>query len=1192
MTRLTLSLGLLATQAAAEPALADPRDFTKDAEIEGYRVISLYLDVQGQPMGARFRHGNGMPVDIIRVPSVPQVSLNVATPPDSDKGEPHTQEHLILGKGKTGIYLNSLFSMSLADHTAATYADVTNYQFHTAADKETFYRLLHQFFKALIRPDYTDEEIRREVANLGVVEDPKSGLLRPEEKGTVYNEMVSTMEKSDSVNWYQMTPLIFGKDNPMARNQGGLPSAIREMTPRDIRRFHRIRYHFGSNMALIAALPASYPFREFLSRLNGVMKAVEPEALDAAPGCLPRTGGGTGERCARYPAIPPYKPAKGAPIVIGSYPGEDPNLPQSVAFSWKPLKRALSPRESVELGLLLSVLADGETSFLYRDLIDEKTRAMGSGATNVGSYFLEAPANVPMVFLSGLPPSDLTRDKLGEIRKAVMNRVRSLREARRRSPVLKELNDKAASLLSSHRRSALKFIDAPPGFGRRHSGISWHQHLDTLHQAPGFRKALAMTPWFDAVEKKLKSGDNFWESVILRNGLDKEPIVSAVRPDKSLLESDRKAKAERLKAHEARLLRKFGTKDAQRALARHKTEQEKKTAELKEQEESVKRPRFVGDPPLTLDEMIDWEEGVLSGPVRVVTSRFPSTPFTDVHVLFDLRRLPEEDLPYLPVLPPLLTELGATTRDGERLDYVAMRERWRAEIYGLSASLSENPRTGRLELSLAASGSGPRENVKAVEWLENCLFRADVSSRTTGRLRAVLRDRIRGLRQIFQLSEERWVRQAADAYAYQDDARWMSVKSPFTRLQHFNRVYFRLAGYPDAGTRALVEETLRDLARETREGTRARIMERIDGLASGAGLRPENPETPILVDFGQYLQAELAWLPEGSWRRDLARMIRQTAADLARDPAAEMRHMKNILSDTLTRRNARAALTGNPKDTRDILPALRSLAEALPKGKRPSSRRGRTGSVVLARLRERHPGLKRPVHVGLVNNSTKSGVYVLSAAAPSYWDRGEDAALDYLALEAFSGAAPHSFFMQTWAAGLAYSNGVSPSLDRGRVAYYAERCPDLTATMRFVTELVRDTEMDDVSFLDFAVANSFGDYRGAAGFSTRGSAMATDIADGKTPEVVRRFKRGLLRAALVPGALKSLRKRLPSTLGSVLIGYGKKMAKALRAAGVVIGPDRLLDRYADFLKENGEARRLIKLYPRDFWFFDAERGAR
>ena len=49
-------------------------------------------------------------------------------------------------------------------------------------------------------PDYTDEEIRREVRNFGV-DKADDGTLRLEEKGTVYNEMVRTYEAPETVLW-------------------------------------------------------------------------------------------------------------------------------------------------------------------------------------------------------------------------------------------------------------------------------------------------------------------------------------------------------------------------------------------------------------------------------------------------------------------------------------------------------------------------------------------------------------------------------------------------------------------------------------------------------------------------------------------------------------------------------------------------------------------------------------------------------------------------------------------------------------------------------------------------------------------------------------------------------------------------------------------------------------------------------
>ena len=1198
--RLGLVVMLPMIQATSTAAFTEVESYKEGREVEGYRVVSVYLDALEKPAGARYRHPNGMTVDILRSPSVPQVSIDFGTLPTSDMGEPHTQEHLLLGKGRVGKSMNSLMSMSLGKHTAATYAELTNYQFQTTAGKDAFYRLLEKYLEALIRPDYTDEEIRREVANLEVLQDPKTGRSDLEEKGTVYTEMVSASEKADYVNWYQLAPLLYGKDSPMALDSGGAPAGIRRLVPEDIRRFHKANYHFGSNLSMIAVLPPDYSPSQFLARLNAIMDAVEPEARAAAEGCLPAAGADT-KPCARYPELPPFRPAEGAPILIGSFPNEDPNLPQNVAMSFRPLKKTPTPREALELELFLSVLGGGDTSILYRDLVDEAARKFDSGVTNMGAYLSEPPADVPMLDLSGLPPSHLTEAKLGEIRAVVMGRIRELAAAGKGSKLLKEFNAKALSLLSSSRRGTLKFIDAPPRFGSRHSGIAWHRHLDALHRGPGFRKPLAYTPYFDGVEKELSGGGNPWKKVIKSCRLLEPPFVSAVLPDKALLERERTEKAERLKAHEERLMKEYGVTEPQVALARYKESIDAKTAELETRDKGIEKPGFVGDPPMTLDDSIAWEEGVLSGSVRLVRSHFPSTPFTDLDLFFDLSVFSGEDLAYLPVLPSLLTDLGVRTAEGERLDYSALRERWRSEIYALSAGISTNPRKGRVELSVFASGAGPEENAKAARWLEDSLLRADVSAATAGRLRTVLRERIRGLRRIFQMSEENWVTDAADAYRYQSDLPWMSVASPFTELQLLNRVYFRLAGYPEDKTRALVEELLDDLSRGLKEGSRGRLEGRLQRLASGTGLNPVLPASRYLQEIGEFLDSELALQPEATWREDIGRLIRETRSDLRRDPAAEMERMRGLLSRVLTRANASAAMTGDPGNVGAAVPLLKALVDKLPEGTprrtaaaaeaAPQSSEAalprdnpRSVGVVLGRLKGRYGDLAAsPVHAALVNNNTKTGVFVLSAKGPSYDDASPSQALDFLAAEVFQGAAPHTFFLKTWGAGLAYSNGIRPSASRGLVLYYAERCPDLVATMRFVVSLAKGTRLDDPFFVDFALANCFSDYRGAEGFSSRGLALRADLTDGRPPELVRRFKQALLDAARAPGALERIRERVPGVLGSVLVGLGRKMSEAPEASGFVIGPDGLLDQYERFLVDSGETKRLIRLYPRDFW---------
>ncbi len=221
--------------------------------------------------------------------------------------------------------------------------------------------------------------------------------------------------------------------------------------------------------------------------------------------------------------------------------------------------------------------------------------------------------------------------------------------------------------------------------------------------------------------------------------------------------------------------------------------------------------------------------------------------------------------------------------------------------------------------------------------------------------------------------------------------------------------------------------------------------------------------------------------------------------------------------------------------------------------------------------------------MALVNNGTKTGVHIVTAKGPDYKARSEGEMADILAMGVFSGAGPHAFFMQTWSAGLAYSNGMRARPKDGSVRYYAERCPDLVQTMRFVAGLATHTPLHDPFLVEYSLANAFSDYRGAGDFSGRGHALAEDLQDGRSPDTVRGFKTKLMQAARKPGILEEVARRMPSAVGRVLVGYGPKVSKAPGTSAFVIGPDELLDRWEAHLKEQGEADRLIRLCPRDFW---------
>jgi hypothetical protein len=209
-------------------------------------------------------------------------------------------------------------------------------------------------------------------------------------------------------------------------------------------------------------------------------------------------------------------------------------------------------------------------------------------------------------------------------------------------------------------------------------------------------------------------------------------------------------------------------------------------------------------------------------------------------------------------------------------------------------------------------------------------------------------------------------------------------------------------------------------------------------------------------------------------------------------------------------------------------------------------------------------------------------VFLDIAPGPTYADATDDAVLDFLTSNLYTGHGGHSMFMKTWSAGLAYSNGLHSSLARGTVDYYAERCPLLPTTLKFVIDQLQRAK-PDANIARYAVAQAFRS-RIADDYETRAAAMAADLADGVTPDVVRAFREKVVAVAKRADLAPVLFARMPKVYGKVLPGYGD--APAAASTYFVIGPAKQLDAYDAYLKTVPGAPKLHRLYVRDFWLPD------
>jgi hypothetical protein len=204
-----------------------------------------------------------------------------------------------------------------------------------------------------------------------------------------------------------------------------------------------------------------------------------------------------------------------------------------------------------------------------------------------------------------------------------------------------------------------------------------------------------------------------------------------------------------------------------------------------------------------------------------------------------------------------------------------------------------------------------------------------------------------------------------------------------------------------------------------------------------------------------------------------------------------------------------------------------------------------------------------------------------TAKLTDYSDTSRDAILNFLASKLYAGGGPHSVFSKTIGAGLAYSNGIGSSPSTGLMSYYAERTPELPQTLRFAIGEVKRPMADPLA--EYVIALSFNS-RASSPYEDRGEAMAANMADGITPEVVARFRRAILEARKIPNLLAELYRRKDMVYERVFPGYGMKGRDIAGRNFFVIGPEKQMTAYEAYLKSvDGADTQLYRLYPRDFW---------
>ena len=1172
---------------ACSPRPAPPPAPRTASPVPAFRQTAVYLNDADQPMGGRYIHTRtGFTLDLLDIQSVPQGLIWVNSFPTSDMGEPHTQEHLLLSRGNTGRAMASLETMALSGSSAFTMQLRTVYHFNTAAGAETFYTIFERQMDALLHPDYTDEEIRREVRNFGIAENPADSALRIEEKGTVYNEMVSSFDRATTRAFRAASQMTYGAQHPLSYSAGGTPEAIREMRAEHIRKFHADNYHLR-NMGMVGSFPRRMPADSVLARMDAILNRLEPNP--------------TTRRFPTKDELPAPAPAPAGEIRVVTYPHRNAQQPGNVVLVWPATRQGLELRERYLLQLFLQNIASDPTTNLYKMFVDGKTRVMDLGARSVFSFLSDEMGYPPFIGLGAVEPRHMTEPMLDSVRRVVLGEIARVAALPDGSPELGEFNTRMKSRVIELRRELAKFVNSPPGFGLRGTGAGWMSHLDELEETGRHRRSVTAKPELAYVDSILNGSVNPWrERAATWKLTGVVPYVVAEKPDPDLLARDVAERQARVAAETARLRALYSTADDQATLRRYRTVYDSTTTALERLAAAGTVERFVDRPPMTLDDELDWRVDTIAGAVPVVASTFENMTSATTGLALKLDGVAEQDLVYVSLMPSLLTGVGVI-ENGTPVPYDRMTDRLRREILSLNATFSTNASSGRTELVVRGAGNDLPEALRAIGWMRLALLTPDWRPENLARIRDLVDQQATSLRNVTQGSEESWVQGVANGYRRQNHPTYLAAATFLTRAHNAHRMRWLLRD-PGAGAeRDAISRFLVTLGSAGQRASRADFNALLGALRVAPGATP--PAVPaslapvrtahaalpagakaLASDAAGDLAQILSDVPDASFGADVAYLAAQIRQDLLIPPAEALSRLDAVRRSLLATGGARAWMIGSRASQRALVEPLRTLVGEL----RPAAVAARPASVypsgvVLTRLRDRAGVSRRPDYVALVQPNLQSGVFLNSAPLVTYADTSREAILRYLASKIYAGGGAHGIFMKTWGAGLAYSNGLGGSPSAGRVSYYAERTPELPQTLKFVINEIRRGPVD-TTLADYALAVAFEEGRAALTYEARGESMASDLADGITPAAVRRFREKMLATRTIPRLADSLFARMPAVYSTVLPGFDRTQPVPEGAVYMVIGNERQLGLWEAYLKSEVAANAtLMRLYPRDFW---------
>ncbi len=214
-------------------------------KFEGYELIEkrFVKEVNADVYYLKHIKSGGHVVKIAADDKNKTFGIGFKTEPNSDCGTPHIIEHSVLN-GSKKYPVKSPFDIlgktSLKTFlNAMTGSDLTLYPVASMNEKD-YFNLMDVYLDAVFFPlMYEDERILKQEGWHYELADKDSPIVY---KGVVYNEMKGAFSSPERELGYQIDKALF-PDNGYGMSSGGYPQAITDLSQEDFIAFHKENYH-------------------------------------------------------------------------------------------------------------------------------------------------------------------------------------------------------------------------------------------------------------------------------------------------------------------------------------------------------------------------------------------------------------------------------------------------------------------------------------------------------------------------------------------------------------------------------------------------------------------------------------------------------------------------------------------------------------------------------------------------------------------------------------------------------------------------------------------------------------------------------------------------------------------------------------------------------------------------------------